>query len=105
MRVFGTILLSALASPAAAVPADFDRKAEAILQSGVAADGPGVSAVVSENGRIVWRGASGKADLATGQPLEAGSLFRYASITKQFTAALILGLVDDGRLSLDDTLG
>ncbi len=34
-----------------------------------------------------------------------GSLFRYASISKQFTAALVLKLVEEGRLSLDDSLG
>lgn len=103
MRLPVAILLSTLASPAVAVPADFDHKAVAILQQDVVADGPGVSAVVSENGRVVWRGAAGR-DLAAGTPLTPDSLFRYASISKQFTAALLLKLVDEGRLSLDDDL-
>jgi D-alanyl-D-alanine carboxypeptidase len=47
--------------------------------------------------------AAGLADLATGEPLVAGSRFRIASVTKPFVAAATLRLVEDGRLSLDDT--
>jgi D-alanyl-D-alanine carboxypeptidase len=46
--------------------------------------------------------AAGVADIATGEPLAAGSRFRIASVTKPFVAAATLRLVEDGRLSLDD---
>lgn len=105
MRGPAALLMAALASPAVAMPADFAGTAEAILRQDVPTAGPGVSAVVSENGRVVWVGAAGQADLAGKTPLTSDSLFRYASITKQFTAALVLKLVDEGRLSLDDTVG
>ena len=105
MRLAVAILLSASATSAAALPSNFNDRATAILQQDVAPDGPGVGAVVSENGRVMWQGAAGRADLATGTPLTSTSIFRYASITKQFTAALVLKLVDEGKLSLDDTLG
>lgn len=48
--------------------------------------------------------AAGVADLATGAALEPGSRFRIASVTKPFVAAAALRLVEDGRLSLDDTV-
>jgi D-alanyl-D-alanine carboxypeptidase len=48
--------------------------------------------------------AAGVADLATGEPLQPGSRFRIASVTKPFVAAAALRLVEDGRLSLDDTV-
>ncbi len=48
--------------------------------------------------------AAGAADLATGEPLQRGARFRIASVTKPFVAAATLRLVEDGRLSLDDTL-
>ena len=48
--------------------------------------------------------AAGVADLATGEPLRPGSRFRIASVTKTFVAAATLRLVEDGRLSLDDTV-
>lgn len=105
MRVLFAIVLTAAATPAAALPPDFSRQAAAILQQDVPAQGPGVSAVLSENGRIVWTGAAGQGNLASKAPLTPDSLFRYASITKQFTAALVLKLSEEGRLSLDDTLG
>lgn len=47
--------------------------------------------------------AAGAADLATGEPLQRGARFRIASVTKPFVAAATLRLVEDGRLSLDDT--
>ncbi len=48
--------------------------------------------------------AAGVADLATGEPLLPGSRFRIASVTKPFVAAATLRLVEDGRLSLEDTV-
>ena len=105
MRIVAAGLMLALGSKAAAVPADFGSKAAVIMAADAPATGPGISAAVSDNGVIVWQGASGKANVAAGTALTPASLFRYASITKQFTAALILKLSEDGRLSLDDTLG
>lgn len=46
--------------------------------------------------------ASGVADRASGRRLRAHDGFRAASVTKTFTAASILRLVEDGRLGLDD---
>lgn len=48
--------------------------------------------------------AGGVADLVTGEPLVPGSRFRIASVTKSFVAAATLRLVEDGRLSLDDSI-
>jgi D-alanyl-D-alanine carboxypeptidase len=48
--------------------------------------------------------AAGVADLATGTPLAPGARFRIASVTKPFVAVATLRLVEDGRLSLDDTV-
>ncbi|GLR48207.1 serine hydrolase domain-containing protein [Sphingomonas astaxanthinifaciens] len=98
-------MMVAAATAADATPPGFPARASAVLASAAPADGPGIVAVVSENGRVVWRGAAGKANLATGAPLAPASLFRYASISKQFTAALVLKYVEDGRLGLDDDLG
>jgi len=47
---------------------------------------------------------AGVADIATGEPLVPGSRFRIASVTKPFVAAATLRLVEDRRLSLDDTV-
>ena len=89
----------AQAAPAADVAAD----ADAILAAAYPADGPGVAAIVTRQGRPIYTGARGVT--ASGQPLTAQSVFGLGSITKQFTAALVLQLAAEGKLSLDDRLG
>jgi D-alanyl-D-alanine carboxypeptidase len=48
--------------------------------------------------------AAGVADVRTGEPLRPGSRFRIASVTKPFVAAAALRLVEEGRLSLGDSV-
>jgi D-alanyl-D-alanine carboxypeptidase len=48
--------------------------------------------------------AAGVADIESNGPLEPGARFRIASVTKPFVAAATLRVVEDGRLSLDDTV-
>ena len=45
--------------------------------------------------------AYGRADVENDAPLSVNHVFQFASITKQFTAAAVLTLVDDGRVALD----
>lgn len=79
-------------------------EAQAVLD--VALDGtePGCSAAFGEQGAVVWAGARGLADVAAGRPITTDSRFDIGSIGKQFTAAAVLLLAQDGRLSLDDAL-
>ncbi|WP_396593065.1 serine hydrolase domain-containing protein [Brevundimonas sp. R86498] len=58
--------------------------------------------LVARGDEILFRQAYGVADVATGAPLTVSSRFRLASISKQFTAAAILKLQDDGKLSIGD---
>jgi D-alanyl-D-alanine carboxypeptidase len=62
---------------------------------------PGVSASIVFADGSVWRGRSGLADVAAGRPVTADTAFSVASVSKTFTAALIMGLVEDGRLTLE----
>jgi D-alanyl-D-alanine carboxypeptidase len=57
--------------------------------------------VILSDGSI-WNGTSGEA--ARGVPVTAETLFEMGSITKTFTAALVLSFVADGVLALDDSL-
>jgi CubicO group peptidase (beta-lactamase class C family) len=47
----------------------------------------------------------GYADLAAGKPVTTQTVFKIASLTKAITAAAILRLSDEGKLSLDDPMG
>ena len=49
--------------------------------------------------------AWGLAEVASGRKAEPSTIYQVGSLSKQFTAALVLKLVDRGRLSLSDTLG
>jgi len=58
--------------------------------------------LVARGDQIIFRQAYGVADVETGQRLAADDRFRLASVSKQFTAAAILRLQDEGLLSITD---
>ena len=90
-------------SPAAPrMPSGFASGADALLAKRYPQDAPGAAAIVVKDGRPVFRRAYGLADLEFGILLEPDMVFRIGSVTKQFTAAAILQLVDSGKLALDD---
>lgn len=63
---------------------------------------PGASVLVLRDGRPVVREGFGFANLERGVPATPATNYRLASVTKQFTAAAILLLAEDGELSIDD---
>jgi len=63
---------------------------------------PGVQATILFPDGTSWTGVSGFADVATKSPVTAKTAFAVASVSKTFTSALILGLIDAGRLRLTD---
>jgi D-alanyl-D-alanine carboxypeptidase len=71
------------------------------LRGFVRAGAPGIIALVKNRSRT-WRGASGLADLQAKVAMRPNLHFRIASVTKSFTAALVLQLVGEGKLQLDD---
>ena len=56
----------------------------------------------SPRGETLYQAGRGLADVEARRPITPDSVFRLGSITKQFTAAVILQLVQEGRISLDD---
>lgn len=77
---------------------------DAVLTALVPAELPGCSAAVAVRGDVIWAGARGLADLATGAPLTTQTRFDMASISKQFTATAILLLQREGLLSVNDPI-
>ncbi len=64
----------------------------------------GVSIAIVRDGRTVVSKGYGLADVGRALPATADTVYRIGSLTKQFTAASVLQLVEAGRLSLDDDL-
>ena len=67
-------------------------------------DVPGVSAVVTHQGDVVFSGASGTSDLESGDAMTADTVLYAGSLTKILTATLALRLIDEGNLSLDEVV-
>src|SRR5262245_41435914 len=65
---------------------------------------PGVSVVVSRGDQILYAKGFGYENLKTKEPMKPGSVHELASVSKQFTAAAILLLQQDKKLSIDDKL-
>ena len=65
-------------------------------------DVPGASVLVLRDGEPVVRAGYGMSDMEAHTPATATTNYRLASVTKQFTAASIMLLAEDGRLKLDD---
>jgi len=77
---------------------------DAIMNAEVKADGPGAAVAVVKDGSVVHRAAYGLANLEWQIPLQPDTIFRLASVTKQFTAVAIMMLAEQGKLSVDDPL-
>jgi CubicO group peptidase (beta-lactamase class C family) len=62
------------------------------------------SVLVAENGKVIYKKGFGKANMEWDIPNTPETKFRLGSITKQFTAVLILQLVEQGKIKLDGKL-
>ena len=60
--------------------------------------------LVAEGGRVIYRKGFGSANMEWNIPVEPDTKFRLGSITKQFTAMLILQMVEQGKIKLDGKL-
>src|SRR5436853_5374034 len=59
------------------------------------------SALVADNGKVIYKKGFGLANMEWSIPNTPGTKFRLGSITKQFTATVILQLVEQGKIKLD----
>lgn len=108
MRLFACVAALILAGPAGAAAAATDagiaRAAAKVLHQAIKPDGPGAVVLIARGDRVLYREARGLAQMELGVPLKPDHVFRIASITKTFTAATVLKLAEQGKLSLDDKL-
>jgi CubicO group peptidase (beta-lactamase class C family) len=63
---------------------------------------PGAAWGIVVDGRLLHAGVFGLREVPARSAVDTGTVFRIASMTKSFTAASILKLRDEGKLSLDD---
>jgi D-alanyl-D-alanine carboxypeptidase len=88
------------------LPAASASQIDAAAASVMSATGvPSASVAVVQGGKIAFVKAYGKARLEPVMLAEPGMQYSIGSVSKQFTAALILLLVQDGKVKLDDPVG
>lgn len=75
-----------------------------ISQMGLSAKTPGGVVGVIKNGKIIFVKAYGLANFETKEPNKTSTLFNLGSVSKQFTAAAILILANEKKLSLKDDI-
>jgi len=85
------------------LPAGFEETVDRLVLQAME-EGPiaGVSVGIERGGRVIHAKGYGFADLEHRVPATAETVYRIGSITKQFTAAAVMQLVEEDELSLDD---
>jgi D-alanyl-D-alanine carboxypeptidase len=104
--LFGAVPSVVLAQPSNALDAATAARVDQAVEKVIADTGiPSASVALVERGQIVFLQAYGKARLEP--PMAATTEMQYSvgSVSKQFTAALILMLVEDGKMTLEDPVG
>ncbi len=83
-----------------------DKQLQALVDLAVGEDGPGaILGVTAPQSDVDWKGASGAFKRGARKRLKAADGFRIASMSKTFTATLVMQLVEQRKLSLDARLG
>ena len=81
-----------------------DKLADKLLSDVVDEDEPGAAVLVGQNGQVLFEKGYGMADVEHKLPITPQTKFRIGSISKQFTATLILKLQEEGKLTVADKL-
>jgi methyl acetate hydrolase len=101
--IFPARLVSALAALAMTTPVFSQPSLDARLRAAVArGDVPGVVAIAGDRRGVIYEGAFGLAESATGRAMTADAIFNIASMGKALTSVAAMQLVEAGKLALDD---
>lgn len=100
----GIALATVIAVPVERARAQADRVDSLITAEMKRQNIPGLSLGVMKEGEIIKAQGYGFANIRTGAPVTASTVLKIASVSKQFIAAGIMLLAQDGRLSVDDSI-
>ena len=103
-RKLFTILVAALLTTTAAFAQDKVKTIDNLLKTYQEYGQLNGTVLVAENGKVIYEKGFGLADMEWINPNGPNTKFRIGSVTKQFTATLILQLVEEGKIKLDGKL-
>jgi CubicO group peptidase (beta-lactamase class C family) len=96
------ILLVSCMGKSQGLPSGVARQVDKVFEKWDKPDSPGCALGIYQGGQIVYKRGYGMADLNDDVPITPATVFHVASMSKQFTAASIVLLAQQGKLSLDD---
>ena len=103
MRITRFLLIVCIAVPALAADDSFQTSVDKAVNEGLQKTGaPSASIAIVKDGKLAYARAYGLARLDPPMPATPQMRYSIGSISKQFTAAAILMLAEEGRISLDD---
>jgi D-alanyl-D-alanine carboxypeptidase len=78
---------------------------DAVVQAAMQQQGiPGITVALAKKGTMLYVQGYGVSDLTTRQATKPNVIFEIGSITKQFTAALVMKMQEQGQLHVDDSI-
>ncbi len=89
---------------AASGPADLALQVDALFEDSVHSNTPGAAVLIARDGKELLEKGYGLAQVEARAPITCDTRFRIGSITKQFTAAAILKLQEEGKLDVNDPI-
>src|SRR5437763_877049 len=96
LAVFALLCISAFSvANAQQLPASdsaIKSQAAVLLNATTDPSGPGVAVLIARRDKVIYRAARGRANIELNVPLSPDNVFRIASVTKTFTAALVIKL-------------
>lgn len=104
-RAAACMLAAFLSVPLAAGAREDTTIASSVVTALKVSRAPGASVAITKHGKVVFEQGFGVKNLDSQTPVGPHTRFEIGSITKQFTAAAILQLKEQGKLSLSDPLG
>jgi len=104
MVLAASVLLPICAATLAAPAKPSKSQIDAVMAEYDRADGPGCALSVVRNGAVAYENGYGMANLEHHVPITPDTVFYIASVSKQFTAAAVALLAEEGKISLQDDL-
>ena len=103
-KIFSSVLFLFIAIVSFGQNRQIEKKLDGLLTQQFKQNQPGCEVLVAKQGKIIYKKAFGSADIELNVPMKPDMVFNLASITKQFTAVAVMQLVEQGKISLHDSI-
>ena len=102
--VFALLIVAFVTATSAFAQKDAEKKIDDLLNQYHEYGQLNAAVLVADKGKVIYEKGFGMANMEWKIPNQPDTKFRIGSITKQFTAAIILQMVDEGKIKLDGKL-